>query len=131
MPLGVATPQVAPGVAGQISSEDPLGTRDSPAYYGGNTAMMIGNSGTVAANNLVGNITLGTALDAVYGPTNNGCPGIWLYLPATALAAPNNVAGWYWCVMSTTTVGTAYAIGFVPGVAVNLGTAALVAAGAV
>jgi hypothetical protein len=130
MPLGVGFPQTAPGVGGQVSSQDPLGTRDSPAYYADNTAMMIGNSGTVAANNNVGNITLGTALDAVYGPSNNGCPGIWLYLPSTALASPNNVAGWYWAVMTSTTVGTVYGIGFTPGVAVYQGTAAMVGAGA-
>jgi hypothetical protein len=130
MPLGVAFPQVSPGIAGQVTSEDPAGTRDSPAYYGGNTAMMIGNSGTVAANSNVGNITLGTALDAIYGPSNNQCPGIWLYLPSTALAAPNNVAGWYWAVMTSTTVGTVYGIGFSPGTGVNAGTAAMVGAGA-
>jgi hypothetical protein len=131
MTAGVSFPQVSPGVSGQVTSQDPQGTRDSPAYYGGNMAMGIGSGGTVAANNNVGNQTLTTALDAVYGPTNNGCPGIWIYLPSTALAAPNNVAGWYWHVMTSTTVGTVYAIGFTPGVATPAGTAALVGAGAV
>jgi hypothetical protein len=102
------TPATTPGVATQVCSADPLSVTDSPAYYGDNIPKMIGNSGTVLASATLGNLTLGTALDAVYGPTNNTCPGIWLYLPATALAAPNNVAGWYWAVMSSTTVGTVY-----------------------
>jgi hypothetical protein len=89
---------------------DPFLNTDSPAYFQVAAPMMVGNSGTVAASATLGNLTLGTALDAVYGPTNNNCPGIWIYLPATALAAPNNVAGWYWCVMSSTTVGTVYAV---------------------
>jgi hypothetical protein len=130
MTSGVQNPQVLPAVQAAVASIDAICSKDSPWYLGSNAAMMIGDSGTVAANANVGNLVLGTALDAVYGPTNNGCPGIWIFLPATALAAPNNVAGWYWCVMSSTTVGTAYAISFSPGVASQLGTAAAVAAGA-
>jgi hypothetical protein len=129
MTAGVKFPQLAPSVQASVNTIDPLCAKDSPWYLGSNAAMMIGNSGTVAANNNVGNITLGTALDAVYGPSNNGCPGIWLYLPSTALAAPNNVAGWYWAVMTSTTVGTVYGIGFSPGGAAPDGTASAAAAG--
>lgn len=75
----------------------------------------IANSGTVATN---GTVTLGTALPTTYSG------GIFLYFPSTALAAPLNVAGWYFCVMSSTTVGVVY----VP-VASNPASTATVATG--
>lgn len=118
------TPETQYGTANQICSADPLSATDSPAYYADNIPKMVGNSGTVLASATVGNITLGTALDAVYGPTNNNCPGIWAYLPATALASPYNVAGWYWLVMSTTTVGTVYAVQPLNGGVAQLGVPA-------
>lgn len=62
----------------------------------------IANSGTVTAVTTAGNLTLGTALNQTYSG------GIWLFMPSTALAAPNNVAGWYFAVMSSTTVGSMY-----------------------
>jgi hypothetical protein len=102
-------PATVAGLGNQVASMDPLLNTDSPAYFQNCVPLVIGNSGTVAASATLGNLTLGTALDAIYGPTNNNCPGIWLYLPSTALASPNNVAGWYWAVMSSTTVGTVYA----------------------
>jgi len=108
--MGAVGPPVAtiPGNAtGTLDSTPALAT-DTPGFLGCTQPRMIGNSGTVAASATLGNLTLGTALDAIYGPTNNNCPGIWLNLPATALAAPQNVAGWYWAVMSSTTVGTVY-----------------------
>jgi len=98
------------GVVPGVTPADPLGVTDSPSYFQVAADLGVAPSGTVAASATLGNVTLGTALDAVYGPTNNNCPGIWLYLPATALAAPYNVAGWYWCVMSSTTVGTVYGV---------------------
>jgi hypothetical protein len=58
----------------------------------------IAPSGSVAPN---GAITLGTALPVVYSS------GIWLALPADA-AYTDAPAGTYWCVMSSTTVGTVY-----------------------
>ena len=58
----------------------------------------IAPSGSVAAN---GALTLGTALDVVYSN------GLWLYFPAGALYA-GSVAGLYWCVMSSTALGTIY-----------------------
>jgi hypothetical protein len=58
----------------------------------------IAPTGTVAAN---GAITLGTALSKVYAN------GIFLRFPAGALFAASP-AGSYWCVMSSTTVGTAF-----------------------
>lgn len=54
----------------------------------------IAPSGTVAAD---GTITLGTALPAVFSA------GLWLYLPAGAVTGGS--AGFYWCDMSSTTVG--------------------------
>ena len=104
------TPATTPGIAAQVCSADPLSATDSPAYYAGNVPMMVGSGGTVLASATAGNLTLTTALDAVYGPTNNGQAGIWIYFPAGALAAPNATAGWYWCVMTSTTVGTVYAV---------------------
>jgi len=55
------------------------------------------NSGTIATN---GTVTLGTALSSIYSN------GIWLYFPAGAVSA--GAAGWYWAVMSSTTVGIVY-----------------------
>lgn len=51
-------------------------------------------NGTVATN---GAITLGTAIATTYSN------GIWLYLPADAVVG--GLAGLYWAVMSSTTVG--------------------------
>jgi len=62
-------------------------------------------SGTVTGAG-TGNLVLGTALDLIYGPTSNNIPGIWLYFPSTALSGL--AAGFYWCVMTSTTVGTVY-----------------------
>lgn len=66
-----------------------------------NTPMGVAPTGTVSA---AGVLALGTALDAIYGPTNNNTPGIWLYFPATG----SMTAGWYWCVMTSTTAGQVY-----------------------
>ncbi len=63
-------------------------------------------TGTVAAN---GAITLGTALLV----TESG--GLWGYLPAGAAFA-GSAAGFYWIVMSSTTVGTIYNNTYTPGV---------------
>jgi len=60
-------------------------------------------SGSVGNN---GALTLGTALDYVYGPTGIS-PGIWLYFPTGAVYA-GSLAGSYWCVMTSTTLGTIY-----------------------
>ena len=58
----------------------------------------IAPTGSVAAN---GALTLGTALPTTYSG------GICLYFPAGAVYA-GSVAGNYWCVMSSTTLGTVY-----------------------
>jgi hypothetical protein len=58
----------------------------------------IAPSGTMANN---GAVTLGTALDITYSG------GLYLYLPASAISA-GSAAGFYYCVMSSTTVGTVY-----------------------
>ena len=102
-------PNTLVGSGNDVISIDVQGCTDSPCYYGNNQPMMVGSGGTVLASATIGNLTLTTALDAIYGPTNNNVPGIWIYLPSTALAAPLNVAGWYWAVMTSTTVGTVYA----------------------
>lgn len=58
----------------------------------------IAPTGTMGNN---GAITLGTALAVTY------TGGIYLYLPAGAIQT-NSAAGWYFTVMSSTTVGTVY-----------------------
>lgn len=62
----------------------------------GGIPTIIANSGTVTSG---GAITLGTALQLTY-------PQCWLYLPAGAIVGGS--AGWYYAVMSSTTVGTVY-----------------------
>lgn len=59
--------------------------------------VVIANTGTVATN---GTVTLGTALPLTY-------PQCWLYLPAGAVVG--GLAGFYYAVMSSTTVGQVYA----------------------
>lgn len=61
-------------------------------------------SGTITGSSS-GNLTLGTALDDAYGSASNTV-GCWLYFPAAAFAS--GPAGYYWTVMSSTTVGTVY-----------------------
>ena len=58
----------------------------------------IAPTGTMAAN---GAVTLGTALEFIY---SSGC---YIYFPAGAVYA-GSAAGSYYCVMSTTAVGTVY-----------------------
>lgn len=65
----------------------------------------IAPSGTMGAN---GAVTLGTALNVTYSG------GLWLYLPAGAAYA-GSIAGFYWTVMSSTTVGTVYGDTYTPG----------------
>lgn len=65
----------------------------------------IAPSGTMAAN---GAVTLGTALNTTYSS------GIWLYFASGAVYAGSS-AGFFWTVMSSTTVGTVYDNTYVPG----------------
>lgn len=58
-------------------------------------------SGTISTGSS-GNITFGTAANRAY------TEGLYVYLPSIA-TTPAITAGWYWCVMSSTTVGTLYA----------------------
>jgi hypothetical protein len=58
----------------------------------------IAPTGTMANN---GAVTLGTALDIIYST------GLYLYYPASAIVS-GSAAGYYWTVMSSTTVGTVY-----------------------
>jgi len=66
---------------------------------------IIAPTGTMANN---GAVTLGVALPATY---SNGC---YLYLPANAISA-SSAAGWYYTVMSSTTVGTVYNLTYSSG----------------
>lgn len=61
---------------------------------------LLAPAGTIAAN--------GTYTSSVTLPTivSNHGPGAWVYFPATAVAS--GVAGLYWVVFSTFTVGTVY-----------------------
>jgi hypothetical protein len=62
----------------------------------GGIPTIIANSGTITSG---GAITLGTALQLTY-------PQCWLYLPAGAVVG--GLAGWYYAIMSSTTVGVVY-----------------------
>lgn len=91
---------VAAGAAVYDSSplQTPPGSIAPVARVLGQTGIpcVIANTGTVATN---GAITLGTALPLTY-------PQVWLYLPAGAVVGGS--AGWYYAVMSSTTVGQVY-----------------------
>jgi hypothetical protein len=51
---------------------------------------------------------------AVYGPTGN-VPGVWVWFGLHDLTA-TSAAGYYWCVFTSTTTGTAYQETYTPGV---------------
>lgn len=65
----------------------------------------IAPTGTMAAN---GAVTLGTALNTTYGG------GLWLYFPSGAVFA-GSAAGFYWTMMTNTTLGTVYNNTYTPG----------------
>lgn len=65
----------------------------------------IAPTGTMGAN---GAVTLGTALNTTYSG------GIWLYYPSGAVYS-GSAAGFFWTVMSSTTLGTVYNNIYVPG----------------
>lgn len=69
-------------------------------YILGQSAVPAGlaTSGTLLAN---GTFTIGTAYPTVYAN-----PGIWIRFPGSALVSGTDT--WLWCVMSSTTAGTAY-----------------------
>lgn len=77
----------------------------------------IGNapSGTFTTN---GAFSLGTGIvsQSVAGYYAEGC---WLYFPANGITG-SNAAGFYWCVFTSTTVGTAFNTIYTPGT--NTGT---------
>lgn len=70
-------------------------------------AFCIPPSGTMAAN---GAVTFGTAMANTYSM------GMWTFFPAGAVYA-GSVAGFYWTVMSSTTVGQVFDTRYVPGLA--------------
>jgi hypothetical protein len=87
------------------------------------TPIAVPSSGSVAAN---GAVTLTTAMPINYG-------AIWLYFPAGALFTAST-AGFYYCVMSSTSAATAYNIRLTSGTpyvptATALTAGAIVAAG--
>lgn len=81
----------------------------------------IAPTGSVDAN---GALTAGTALPATYSS------GIWLYLPAAA-AFTLSPAGIYYCVMSSTTLGTIYNITLAAGTTPYKPSAAALTAAAI
>lgn len=68
------------------------------SYFSDVVARARAPSGTISTGSS-GNITFGTAAPRAY------TEGLWVYLPTIA-TTPAITAGWYWCVMSTTTLGT-------------------------
>lgn len=86
------------------------------------TPIGIAPTGTMAAN---GAVTLGTALNTTYSG------GIWLYFASGAVYA-GSAAGFFWTVMSSTTLGTVYDTIYVPGTSswdIPASPTAIVAAG--
>lgn len=112
----------AAGSGGQVTISDlgPIGAQlvsDGTDYHPMNGSALLGLfsvpvgiacDGTVGAN---GALTLGTATPVNFSTYQ----GIWLYLPAGA-AYVGSAAGFYWCVMSSTTAGTIYNNTYTPGV---------------
>lgn len=80
---------------------DRIGTQRYMPYLLAQSGVPVGiaPNGTIATN---GAVTLGTALPTTYSG------GIWLRFPANAVVG-DSTGGIYWCVMSSTTVGTVYA----------------------
>lgn len=79
----------------------------APIFAVSNQPWGIAPSGaTIGANG--GALTLTTALIETYGPTG-GIPydGVWLWFEAAATDT-GSLAGFYWCVMTSTTAGTVY-----------------------
>jgi hypothetical protein len=87
----------------------------SPVGLVSGVAIGIAPSGTVGSNGL---LTLGTALALTYSD------GLWLYFPANAITGAN-AAGFYWTVMSSTTVGTVYNTTYTPGLNSGAGSWAI------
>lgn len=79
--------------------------QEPKTVLGSGIPFVVSPTGTVAANGVV---TLGTALAAIY---SGGC---YMYLAAGAAFA-GSTAGWYWVVMSSTTVGVIFNNNYVSG----------------
>lgn len=125
-----ATPNSVPVHMEIDSSGNPIGlvgpdgvVRSVPyTLLQGGVPIGIAPTGTMGAN---GAVTLGTALNTTYSG------GVWLYYAAGAVYA-GSAAGFYWCVMSSTTVGTVYNNIYVPGTSsfgIPASPTAIVAAG--
>jgi len=126
-----ATAQAAVQAKGNYGNTFPVNSQGPGFHFSqfqSNVPYGIANSGTVTA---LGAVTLGTALPFIYGAASiagtvplystvagNVGGGAWLYYPATAFSTLS--AGFYWTVMTSTTVGTVYSAG--PGSAVAVGT---------
>lgn len=72
---------------------------------GSGIPFIVANTGSFGNN---GALTLGTALAATYSG------GAYMYFPANAIVA-GSLAGWYWTVMSSSTLGVAYFNTYVGG----------------
>lgn len=92
---------VARWTSGGPAVSDGIGTKRYMSYILAQSGVPVGlaPNGTIATN---GTVTLGTALSVTYSN------GIWLRFPANAVVG-DTTGGIYWCVMSSTTVGTVYA----------------------
>jgi hypothetical protein len=95
---------------------NPVGAMNTFKLFQTGLSMIMAPTGTGAS---AGAITLGTA-----GPTGFWGGPCYLYLPANCLGGNANSAGWYYTLLTSTTVGTvynnAYTTGqpFIPGSAV-------------
>jgi hypothetical protein len=98
-----------PGLADnpQLGVQNPLGTVGPVKIFQSNVPMILAPTGTMANN---GAITLGTAL-----PTGFMGGECYLYLPANAISA-GSAAGWYYTVMSSTTVGQVFNLTYTSGI---------------
>jgi len=81
-----------------VNSSSALYPVSPVSYFSDVVARARAPSGTISTGSS-GNITFGTAAPRAY------TEGLWIYLPTIA-TTPAITAGWYWCVMSTTTLGT-------------------------
>jgi hypothetical protein len=81
-----------------VNSSSALYPVSPVSYFSDVVARARAPSGTISTGSS-GNITFGTAAPRAY------TEGLWVYLPTIA-TTPAITAGWYWCVMSTTTLGT-------------------------
>jgi len=115
--------QLHPGLVQEIvniiaesADEGELGFGAGIRNFGSSVPMVVPSSGTMADN---GAVTLTTALQFTY---SGGC---YMHFPANAIVAGSAV-GFYWVVMSSTTVGQVFNNRYVTGTAPRIPVDALV-----